>query len=319
MDYHIISYSQEPSGLGKIKNALQGDLKNFLGLEFISFAFAAGIGFFVVEAHLYREAKVWVVAACAILAVQAAVRCFGVKGWRKWLWLLGVVFVFGWLAHHLVGVVGVFEKEYANEHKPVIAPAEPPLAAQGPKLLKPKGNLGPPHPTPCTLKGGTYYAEPRLMPGGEHYDKPALQLEMEDWAGWYVINDDYLVIFEFALTSRGEASVTKNWQLCWVIDGKPVRFNVGRIPDGGIKFDDGITVTREKSLPDNTAKEPIPHGHVEHGFAAFAIPTDVAVAWKNKPLPAGSISFQDYLAHTYSWDTIPDPNPPKKSYVPGTN
>jgi len=157
------------------------------------------------------------------------------------------------------------------------------------------------------------------MPGGERYERPALQLEMEDWGGWSVTNDEYLVIFEFTLTSRGEASITKNWQLCWVIDGKPVRFSVGRIPDGGIKFDDGTMVTREKSLPDNTVKEPIPHGHVEHGFAAFRIPKEVGVTRKDKPLPEGSISFQDYLAHTYSWDTIPDPNPPKKSYVPGTN
>jgi hypothetical protein len=319
MDHPVISYSQEPSAVARIKNALQGELRNFVGLEVLSFGVTAAIGFFVVDAHLYREAKGWVIAACAILAIEAAVRCLGVKSWRMWLYFLGVVLLFGYLAYHLIGVVGVFEKEYAEEHKPVTPPPQAPPKVEAPKPPKPKVASGPPHPTPCSLKGGTYYAEPRMMPGGERYERPALQLEMEDWGGWSVTNDEYLVIFEFTLTSRGEASITKNWQLCWVIDGKPVRFSVGRIPDGGIKFNDGTMVTREKSLPDNTVKEPIPHGHVEHGFAAFRIPKEVGLTRKDKPLPEGSISFQDYLAHTYSWDTIPDPNPPKKSYVPGTN
>jgi len=144
-------------------------------------------------------------------------------------------------------------------------------------------------------------------------------LEMQDKVAWSWKDDNYLVLFQLTVTDRGEESITKNWELCLVDAGKPVRFHVGPIPDEGIVLQTGDKVTKVDSLPERTIRDPIPHGHVVTGWIGFAVPKTIALRLKDKVLPQGSITFEDYLAHKYSWDIVGTPDQPTKGYIPGNN
>jgi hypothetical protein len=125
------------------------------------------------------------------------------------------------------------------------------------------------------------------------------------------------------LTNRGEESVAKNWELCMVLDGKPFRFKPGPIPDDGIQLSPSEKILKAESLTEKVIREPIAHARSVTGWVSFSVPKEQAIETisKNK-FPDGSIQYQDYLAHRYSWDFTgkPETDKPKSlNYVPGHN
>lgn len=220
-----------------------------------------------------------------------------------------------------VGTVKQYHKEHPKvETKPQAAPD---TGKQNPAVLQDLGrkprNSDHPH-TPCTLKGGTYYANARDMPGGAKLDRPIFELEMPvPFTVWYGETDKYLLFFELALTNRGEDSIVKDWELCLEQDHKPTIYHPAAIPSPGLNLQNGETISSRTLLTETAVVNSIPHGHRSVGWVAFAIPKDVAEACiKSKQLPPGSIRFKDYLAHTYSYNFTPSGSIGDiYTYVPG--
>ena len=100
------------------------------------------------------------------------------------------------------------------------------------------------------------------------------------------INEVNLLVFELVITNRGEASIAKNWELCLVHDGKPIRFNPAKIPPEGIPVSATERITPDKSLVDNAIRVPIEHAHTAGGWVVFKV-SDTALidGWKNGKEP----------------------------------
>jgi hypothetical protein len=133
----------------------------------------------------------------------------------------------------------------------------PPVVA--PSSAKKTGHVlySNPHPTPCSMTVGTYYPNPLMLPGGLQLKRPVFYYEGNYETAFFWKNDSYLVLFELMLTNRGEESVVKNWKLCLLDDGKPVRFDLGEIPDEGILLQaTGEKITKEDSLPERLIRNP---------------------------------------------------------------
>ena len=104
-------------------------------------------------------------------------------------------------------------------------------------------------------------------------------------------------------------------------DGKALMFQAGSVPDKGVTLSTGERITRDQTLMERAIKEPIKHGRALSGWIAWSVPKELAtLIISGKIPPTGAIRLKDYLAHTYSYDFIPDPNtevPKKKVYIPG--
>ena len=194
-------------------------------------------------------------------------------------------------------------------------PPRAPAAHNGvsipPQIRRPEQT---PHPTPCTMRGGTYYPDARMMPGGPNLKRPMFEVEGFFNNGLYQVGGRTLFLLEFALINHGERSIVRDWELCLVRDNKPMLFQVGAIPDGGITLD-GEKITKEKSLTEDAIQNPIEHGERRVGWVAFVISPEVAQGIADYKQRVGSLRYKDYLAHEFSQDFVGTPE--KQEYVPG--
>lgn len=159
--------------------------------------------------------------------------------------------------------------------------------------------------TPCSLKGGTYYANARDIPGGENLGRPAFELEnARPYFVWYSQGDKDWMLIEVAITSRGEDSIVKDWELCLEEDKKASLYQPSDLPSKVITILTGEKISSDMLLTETAVKNPITHGHRVVGWVAFTLPKETAQEC-HKKMPSGSIRFKDYLAHTYSWDFSP--------------
>jgi hypothetical protein len=156
------------------------------------------------------------------------------------------------------------------------------------------------------------------MPGGPKLERPIIELEMAvPFVAWQPIGTKYLLLFELSLTNRGEESIVKDWEICILQDSKPVVFPPAALPSQGITLMNGEKITNETLLTETAVRASIPHGHRVVGWVAFSIPREVAQgSIQERELLSGSIRFEDYLAHTYSYDFKLTPNA-GDTYVPG--
>ena len=159
------------------------------------------------------------------------------------------------------------------------------------------------------------------MPGGRNANRPYFQFEGSYTTAWSWKGDDYLVWMEDTITNRGEESIAKNWELCLVDDGTPVRLKPGQMIDSEIDLPDGDKILQGDLLIEKTIRNPLPHGRAVTGWIAFSISKELATKIiARKKFPDGSIQFEDYLAHTFSFDFVGnDETTKKKPYIPGHN
>lgn len=177
------------------------------------------------------------------------------------------------------------------------------------------------HTTPCTMPVGTYYPRTELMPGGPDLKRPMFNLGGFYENAWYWKDDKYLMLFELTVTNRGEESTVRNWELCLIRDGKPLRFQVGEIPDEGITLPTSEKIKKQDSLTERLVREGVPHGRSVTGWVGFSVPKQLATEIiQAKRGPDGSLQFEDYLAHKYSTEFVGvTETPTSKVYVPGNN
>jgi hypothetical protein len=160
------------------------------------------------------------------------------------------------------------------------------------------------------------------MPGGKDFNRPTFQLEGVYLEGWTWENDQYLFLNELSVTNRGEDSIVKDWEVCLVVDGKPLTFKPGLIPKDDVMLQTGEKITNDQTLTEKAIREPIKHGNVLTGWVAFSVPKELALRLMAAPrMPDGAFRFEDYLAHTYSYDFVGGPNSALKNmpYIPGKN
>jgi hypothetical protein len=173
--------------------------------------------------------------------------------------------------------------------------------------------------TPCSMRTGTYYSDVQPLPGGPRLSRPVLLLEGSYENAWSWRDDKYLLLFEVAITNRGEESIVKDWELCLVVHGKPLKFKVGAVPSEGIALTTGDKISNETTITERAARNPIGHAQRMAGWVAFSVPADLAKELiPEKVGPTGAMSFKDYLDHTYSRDFVGNSEVLKaKVYVPG--
>jgi hypothetical protein len=220
---------------------------------------------------------------------------------------------FGILGNHNLNTKPIQQAQDAHkETLPNPAPKPAPGHTTAVKVYKN------PDPTPCSMKGGAYYPDATLEPGGPNAHRPYFQLEGSYTTAWSWIGDDYLLWMEFTITNRGEESIAKNWELCLVDDGKAVWFHPGQMDGQEIALQNGDTIKPDDILEEKTIRTPIPHGKVVTGWVGFSVPKDFALKLRNKKMPSGAVTFQDYLAHKFSFDfTGNEDVPTKPVYIPG--
>ncbi len=162
--------------------------------------------------------------------------------------------------------------------------------------------------TPCTMKGGHWFTSAKDAPGGSNLNRPGFELEdVIPYADWADYGNKYILFTEYAITSRGEDSIIKDWELCLVRDNKAVFYYPTDIPGGEITLPNGEKITNDKLLTESAVRNPIPHGHRVVGWVAFSVTKDLEdEVNKNKAMTmAGSVRFKDYLGHTYSYEASP--------------
>lgn len=153
--------------------------------------------------------------------------------------------------------------------------------------------------TPCTLKGGKAYPLNNLssMPGGPSSKRPwllpkpeRLLLKSKGWVSGGASNETYDLFLEVSVTSRGEASVAKDWRLCLVSNGKPFRYRPEEMSASDME-----TFENKVSLEQASMNTPIERGHALIGWLLFRVPKTVV---GNELV--GSFECRDYLEHRYS-------------------
>ena len=127
------------------------------------------------------------------------------------------------------------------------------------------------------------------LPGGQNLTKPYLLLKTERFVFAHPGNAETdEVLIETELTNRGETSIAKDWDLCFMSEDHkaihiPALKNV-RMTDYPETGDSAI------SLSDSTASAPIQHGRFVDGWLVFHLPKDVPLASLK-----GTVSCHDYL------------------------
>ena len=221
----------------------------------------------------------------------------------------------------LVGGWSYIDPPEISTAPPPMLPVDKSAITPNVKVAKKTARFERKEDTPCTPKEGKFYSDYVTLPGGPRLQRPLLVLNTGTYPVLVVaINEVNLLVFELVITNRGEASIAKNWELCLVHDGKPIRFNPAKIPPEGIPVSATERITPDKSLVDNAIRVPIEHAHTAGGWVVFKV-SDTALidGWKNGKEPfKGSIQFKDYLDHFSSFDFDMDSTSKVlDTYVPG--
>jgi hypothetical protein len=103
----------------------------------------------------------------------------------------------------------------------------------------------------------------------------------------------YDFLLEVGVTSRGEPSVAKDWSLCLVNQGQPIRYPPEEIMPADLSSFQNKTILEEAST-----NAPIKRGEAVVGWLLFRVPISVVNSYQLQ----GSIDCRDYLEHSYSMD-----------------
>jgi hypothetical protein len=139
--------------------------------------------------------------------------------------------------------------------------------------------------TPCTLKAAA------ALPAGPRSDIPILVPEPQRVVFRTRTRDpNTLEIFlEVSVVNRGDVSIAKDWRLCLVHDGKPLRYRAEELTAEDLSgFKD------KSSLQHISRSMPIERGHMAAGWLLFRVPKEAVGNFD------GSLECRDYLGRRYS-------------------
>jgi hypothetical protein len=158
-------------------------------------------------------------------------------------------------------------------------------------------------PTPCSLKNRKTYESLEDMPGGETYTKPYLLIEPKTLILQQTADrkNEVEVLMEVTVVNRGEASIAKDWKLCFLSESHVYWYDAEQVTDE-TKFD----YHDKQPMPD-ISSQPVGHGKAVRGWFLFLVPNEVMQKWKYQ----GGLRCRDYLEHEYSSSFGPSPQDQK--------
>ncbi len=142
--------------------------------------------------------------------------------------------------------------------------------------------------SPCTPKGSRI-----LPPNSIDPRKPLLAVTLERWVQRATSDPvNYEILIEASVTSRGEASIAKDWRLCLVNDNQASHYRPEEIVPSNLASFQNTTILEEAAV-----RAPIKRGEAVVGWLLFKVPR--AMSGAGHPL-LGGLDYRDYLGRSFS-------------------